>query len=182
MAKQPRTRTRAANLAVPQTAEEAASFVREIGVAAREIARIEHDMNDELTRAKQEAEAAAAPHVAAQKALTEGLRIYCDANRAALTDGGKVKTHEFGTGKVEWRTAPPSVKFSRGVTGEEIVQWLMLEGGEAFADFLRTKTTLDKEAMLADQDKAAKVPGVMIASSGEHFTVTPFEAQIEGGK
>ncbi len=73
---QPKSRTRAADVAVPQTADEAAAFIGRIGIAERMVARIEHDMNDQIAKIKQASEEAASGYVAESKALTEGLRIY----------------------------------------------------------------------------------------------------------
>ncbi len=135
---QPKSRTRAADVAVPQTADEAAAFIGRIGIAERMVARIEHDMNDQIAKIKQASEEAASGYVAESKALTEGLRIYCDAHRAELTDGGKVKFHNFGTGKVEWRHLPPSVRMKPGVKADDVVRWCGMEGGE-FGSFVRTR-------------------------------------------
>ncbi|KAF0136674.1 MAG: hypothetical protein FD139_733 [Methylocystaceae bacterium] len=41
MSKPPKAKTRGANVPVPQSREEAASFIHDIGVRQREIARIE---------------------------------------------------------------------------------------------------------------------------------------------
>lgn len=182
MAKSPKkSKTAAANLRVPQSPEEAAAFVGFIGLKAREVARIETAMNDEIAAAKEAAAKLSTPLNAEIAALTEGLRVYCDANRERLTDGGKVKFHEFWSGKVEWRHLPPSVRMKPGVKADDVVDWLETEGG-LFTDFVRTKVELDKEAMLANVDLAKEVPGVTIGSAGEQFTVAPFETTIEGGK
>lgn len=182
MAKPPKSKTAAANLRVPQSPEEAAAFVGLIGMKAREVARIETAMNDEIAAAKEAAEKVALPLNTEIKALTEGLRIFCDANREKLTDGGKVKFHDFGTGKVEWRHLPPSVRLKAGVKGDDIVAWCKAQVDGQYLGFVRIKEEVDREAMLASPGKAANVPGVTIGSAGEQFEVKPFEAQIEGGK
>src|SRR5690606_38931368 len=48
-----KTKTLGANLAVPQSREDAARMVREIGDLTRRKDRLEADMNDELTRIKE---------------------------------------------------------------------------------------------------------------------------------
>ncbi|MFT4098457.1 MAG: host-nuclease inhibitor Gam family protein [Rhodoblastus sp.] len=183
MAKQPKSKTRAANLAVPQNADEATAFIGRIGIAERMVARIEHDMNDQIAKIKQASEEAAAGYIADSKALTEGLRIYCDANRDKLTDGGKVKFHQFGTGKVEWRHLPPSVRMKTGVKAEDVIAWCEAqEDHPEYAErFVRTKKELDKDA-LRSSPMADDIPGIIIGSAGEQFTVAPVELQIEGGK
>lgn len=183
MAKQPKAKTRAANIAVPQNPQEAAAFIGRIGIAERMVARIEQDMNDQIARIKQASEEAAAGYVADSKALTAGLQIYCDANRDKLTDGGKVKHAQFGTGKVEWRQLPPSVRLKPGVKADDVIAWCEAQDDhpEYAERFVRTKKELDKDALRASP-MADDIPGIIIGSAGEQFTVAPFEAQIEGGK
>ena len=86
MSKSPESKTKAGAPA-PQSREEAASFIRRIGENARIIARFQAEMNDAIARLKEDAENAAAPRAAEIEQWTEGLRAWCDANRAALTDG-----------------------------------------------------------------------------------------------
>lgn len=166
-------KTRGVNVPTPQTRDEAAAMLRTIGEAAREVARIEADMNDELARIKEAAEAKAAPYRTTSAQMTEGLKTWCEAHRAELTDGGKRKFADLGTGKVEWRFSPPRVTI-RGI--EAALAAIKTLG----LPFLRTKEEIDKEAMLREPDKARLVPGVTIGSEGETFSVEPFEAQIDG--
>lgn len=172
----PKPKTRGIVLPVPQSRDQAADFVKQIGDADREVRRIEHDLNDRLAAAKAEAQKAAAPHQSKIRMLTEGLKTWCEANRDALTDGGKVKNADLGTGKVLWRHAPPRVTLS-GV--EAIVEAL---GRLGLEKFLRRKVEVDKEAMLRDVDTARLVPGVTIGSAGEDFAVEPFEVEVSAGE
>ncbi len=161
------------NLPVPQNRGEAAAHVRTIGDTARAIARIEADMNDRLAAIKEEHEARAAPFRDLVVSLTDGLRTWCDANREALTDGGKRKFADLGTGRVEWRNLPPKVTI-RGA--DDVLAAIKTLG----LPFVRTKEEIDREAMLKAPEKARLVPGVTIGSEGETFAVEPFEAEIEG--
>lgn len=163
----------AAEIQAPQSREEAAACVRLIGEASRAIARLEADMNDDLARIKEKAEAAAEPYRVVARDMTIGLKAWCDANRAALTDGGKRKFADLGTGRVEWRLAPPKVTIRGLEAALAAIKTLGLP-------FLRSKEEIDKEAMLREPDKARLVPGVTIGSAGEMFAVEPFEAEIEG--
>jgi phage host-nuclease inhibitor protein Gam len=173
MSKSPKSKTKAGAPA-PQSREEAASFIRRIGENARTIARFQAEMNDAIAKLKEDAENAAAPRAEEIKRLTEGLRAWCDANRAALTDGGKRKFADLGTGKVEWRKSPPKVT----IRDVEAVLAAIKKLG---LPFIRTKEEVDKEAMLADCDNARLVPGVKVGSEGEFFAVEPFEAELAGG-
>ena len=172
----PKPKTRGVNLPVPQNREQAATYVKEIGDAVREVSRIEHDLNDRMASAKAEAQTAAGPHQSKIKMLTEGLKTWAEANRDALTEGGRVKHADLGTGKVLWRLAPPRVTVS-GV--EAVIEALQKIG---LTRFLRTKIEVDKEAMRADPDTARLVPGVTIGSAGEDFAVEPFEVEVAAGE
>ncbi|MBG0802861.1 host-nuclease inhibitor Gam family protein [Methylocystis sp. H4A] len=174
MSKPPKAKTRGANVPVPQSREEAASFIHDIGVRQREIARIEADMNDRIAQAKKDAEAVATPLREQVERFTEGLRNWAEAHRAALTENGKRKFADLGTGKIEWRLAPPRVSI-RGV--DEVIGRIKTLG---LSVFLRTKEEIDKEAMLREPEKARLIAGVSIGTAGENFSVEPFEAEIKG--
>ena len=131
-------------------------------------------MNDAIVKLKEAPESAAAPRAEEIAALTEGLRTWCEANRAALTDGGKRKSADLGTGRIEWRRSPPKVML-RGV--EAVIAAIKKLG----QPFIRTIEEVDKEAMLGDPAKARLVPGVSVGSEGEFFAVEPFEAELTGG-
>ena len=161
------------NLPVPQNRDEAANAVRAIGSLSRQIARIEADMNDTITRQKEAAATKAAPLRDQINANTEGLKVWSEANRQSLTNGNKVKFFDLGTGKISWRLRPPSVRISNV---ERVIEAIKSLG---FAAFLRTKEEINKEALLADQDKARLIAGINIGSEGEDFLVEPFEVELE---
>jgi phage host-nuclease inhibitor protein Gam len=169
-----KAKTKAANLPVPQSDAEAMEAIARIGKLQREVARIEASLNDAIAKATEAAEKAAAPLRADTEAAIEGLKIYCEANRARLTDGGKTKTVEFATGKVSWRNRPASVKLRDKV--EEIVARLK---ALKLARFIREKEEVDKDAMLKEPDVARTVAGVSIGSEGEDFAVEPLEAELK---
>ncbi len=164
----------AAAIDAPQSRDEAAAYVRIIGERSREVARLEADMNDELARIKEQFELRAGPVTRSIEAMTAGLKTWCEANRAALTEEGKRKFADLGTGRIEWRLNPSKVTIRNLEVVIAAIKTLGLP-------FLRTREEIDKEAMLREPDKARLVPGVSIGSAGETFSVEPFEAQIEGG-
>lgn len=167
-----KTKTRGANLPVPQSRDDAAAALRRIGDLNREVARIELDLNDQIAALKETAERTADPLKEEAKARTEGLKVWAEANRDQLTGGGKTKTADLGTGRISWRLRPPSVR----VTGADRVIEAIKKLG--FAAFLRTREEVNKEALLADPDKARLIAGISIGSEGEDFIVEPFEAEI----
>jgi phage host-nuclease inhibitor protein Gam len=168
-----RSKTRGVNLPVPQSRDQAAASIRRIGELTRELTRREADMNDALARIKAQCEQAAEPLREEVKGLTEGLKTWAEANRVALTDGGRVKFADLGTGVLRWRLRPPKVSLPRDVAA--VIERLRALN---LPQFVRTKEEVDREAMLADPEAARRVPGVRIASEGEDFVVEPFEAEL----
>jgi phage host-nuclease inhibitor protein Gam len=169
----PKAKTRGANLPVPQSKEEAARAVTRIGELTRELARRQADMNDALARIKEQVEATAEPLRTELKVLTEGLKTWCEANRLMLTEDGKVKSADLGTGLVRWRLRPPKVSLPRDLAA--LVARLKQMG---LTRFVRTIEEPSKEAMLAEPEVARTVTGVRIGSEGEDFVVEPFEAAL----
>lgn len=172
MAKKTRIK-QAASAPVPQTREQVAEAIREIGERQRELARLAAGMNDELAAVKERWETAAEPHKQRIEALTEGVQTWCEAHRDALTQGGKVKTAALTTGEVQWRLRPPSVR----ITGQEAVLDLLRRLG--LTRFIRAKEEVNKEAILNEPEAVAHVAGIAI-SQGEDFAIVPFEAELAG--
>jgi len=123
---------------------------------------------DETIRALgKELEEVIAPLGDELKQLEAGVQAYCEAHRLELTGGGKVKFHEFGTGKVNWRARPPKVVV-RGV--EAVIAACKTLGLE---QFVRVKEEVNKDAMLNEPDVAVTISGVSIQSEGEDFVIEP---------
>lgn len=167
-----RTKTKASPAA--QSRDEVEALIAEVGDLQRELTRHDADLGDRAARLKAEAEKAAEPlklRLLEASALIQG---WCEANRADLTQGGKTKTAAFPTGEIKWRLRPPAVTVRNAAT---VIVWLKekLEGR-----FVRTKEEVDKEALLADPEAAAVVPGVRIGSAGEDFVIEPFTAELAG--
>ncbi|MFZ4539277.1 host-nuclease inhibitor Gam family protein [Propionivibrio sp.] len=169
--KKTRIKTAAALVFVPQNREQVADIIRELGVLNRELARVTCDMNDELAAIKEDYETIAEPRRLRIEALTTGAHVWCEANRDAITQGGKTKTAAFTTGEICWRMRPPSVR----VTGQEAVLHLLRKLG--LGRFIREKEEVNKEAILNEPEALAHVAGINI-SQGEDFVVTPFEAEL----
>lgn len=172
MAKPAKIKQQAADTAVPQNRAQAVDFLSRIGRHQRELMRIETAMNDEMAAIKESYEELARPHRFEVDALTSGLRIWCEANRDALTGGGKIKSVELEAGVVKWRLTPPRVVV-RGI--EAVLDQLRRMG---LTQFIREKEELDKEAVLADPKAVAGVKGLSI-SQHEDFVVEPFDVELE---
>lgn len=172
-----KAKTIGVNLPVPQTTEEATSAIADIGALNREIGRINADANDRIQVITTEAAARVLPLQEQVTALTEGLKVWAEAHRAVLTQGGKTKTANLVTGTLSWRLMPPKVSVRKV---EDVVAAIKRLGfGKSF---LRIKEEVDKEAMLKAADKARTIPGITIGSAGEEFIVEPFEVDVTGAQ
>ena len=156
---------------VPQNIDEANLAVRQIGIAQRELTRIEVAMAEELAAIKERYETEAAPFKESVTGLQGALQTWCEANRGTLTRDGKIKTADLPAGQVGWRMRPPRCT----VRGEETVLDALRRLG--LSRFIRTKEEVNKEACLNEADVASAVPGISI-SQGEDFFVVPFEAEL----
>jgi len=161
-----------ANVApVPRDLTEAREFMRRIGDESRDAQRIEHDLNDQIAALREKYAALAAPHNKQVEELTEGLRIFAEAHRDDLTNHGKKKTVDLGTGELGWRMRPPRVLL-RNVAG--VIQTLELLKLDRF---LRQKTEVNKEAVLAEPEIADQVKGITVKQD-EDFFVVPAEDEL----
>jgi phage host-nuclease inhibitor protein Gam len=160
-----------------KTREAAAAAVVVIGNLRRAIAGLEAGLNDEIAKLTEAAEKTAQPYREQLEAAAAGLEAWCTEHRKELTNGGKTKTIELGTGTVAWRRRPPSVRL-RGKVQDIIARCLDARMPRIFRTFVRTKYELNKEAMLARPDKAEELDGVTIVSAGEDFAIDPLEAEI----
>jgi phage host-nuclease inhibitor protein Gam len=140
----------------------------------RALANIEAGMNTALADVKTHFEGQAKPFHDTIEELTEGLKMWAEANRSALTGDGKTKTVDLGTGKVLWRLRPPSVRIAKAVA-DTLVETLKALG---LSRFIRTKEEVNRDAMQAEPDVAGKVSGITIGSAGEDFVVEPFGAEL----
>lgn len=167
-----KTKTMAAPAA--QSKEEAESLIARMGDLQRDRARAQADYGDAAARLKADAEAKVQPLDEEIESIRARVQGWCEANRNSLTQGGKVKFGLFTTGKVQWRSLPPKVTIRGADKLLEAARRLGL------TRFIRVKEEPNKEAMLAEPELAATLPGVTIGSAGEEFAVEPFEPELVG--
>lgn len=157
---------------VPQSRDEASAGVASIGMLQRERRKAEALMNDNIASIKAAAEAEVAPLNEKIRRLYAGVKVWCEANREAITEGGKRKTVQLASGEVRWRVTPPKVVI-RGVAA--LLKLLREKGLERF---IRTREEPDKEAMLADRPAVEKLKGVTFEQR-EEFVIVPLETKLE---
>lgn len=170
MAKIARLKTPAVE--APQSREDAARMIREIGDLQRDFARVQAAMNDAIAAATQVAQPQLSGLTARIEALQAGVQTWCEAHRAELTRDGRVKTANLVTGEVQWRQRPPSVK----VRALDLVLAEIHARGLAAA-YIRTREELNKDAVLAAPDEVAGIAGLSIVTGVEDFVITPFEIE-----
>jgi phage host-nuclease inhibitor protein Gam len=159
---------RPANLVqAPPDAPTADIWLARLGTLVREVNAIQGALDTRVTELRQLAEAEAAPIGAEIERITKGLQLWAEANREALTKGGRTKTVELAAGRLLWRQRPPSVRL------KEPAAVLLALQERQLTKFIRTKHEIDRDAMLADPVTARTVPGVTIGSAGEEFVAEP---------
>lgn len=157
----------------PQTREDCIADVKKLGDVQRDLMRRQADMNDEIAEITKRHSARIEMLNDQVNTLQKGVQIWCEANRAALTDGGKVKTANLITGEVQWRQRPPSVKVRNEEGVIETLERLDL------SRFVRVRKEVNKEAILQEPDAARGVAGLTIITGVEDFAITPFEQEVE---
>lgn len=160
---------------VPQSREDAVWTVGRIGTLRREIMARKAAADEQIRIIGEKVEEALQPLSDELKQLEAGVQAYCEAHRLTLTAEGRVKHHDFGTGRVLWRMRPPKVSI-RGV--DVVIEACKALGLTAF---LRVKEEINREAMLADPERARLIAGVSISSEGEDFIVEPVELETAAG-
>jgi phage host-nuclease inhibitor protein Gam len=162
----PKNKRAAETATPPKDRDEAERYLARIGEIQRDAALHKAVLAEAIARVTAEMEEASAKLTEEHDRLFRGLQLWAEANRHALTDGGKTKTVRLGNGTIAWRLAPPSVH----IKGQEAVLEYLKENT---IGFLRTKLEINREAMLARPEEAAKIPGVTIKSAGEAFVIEP---------
>lgn len=160
-----KTKRKAETVPAARDREEAERFLIRIGEIQRSRTLHQTALAEAIAHVKAETETRVSQLDAEENDLSRGLQIWAEANRHALTDGGKTKTVKLGTGVISWRQTPPSVRIKKA---DEVLAFLVENARE---EFLRRKVEIDKAAMLGMADVAAEIPGVTIASNGEEFVI-----------
>ncbi len=167
-----KTKPKAPAIEAAQSKEDCARRIRAIGTLRREIIAIEGNLSAQIAVLKEAAEALATPFRERLAEQEQAVQAYCETNKDRLTQGGKKKSFDFGSGEVKWRQRPPSVRI-RGIPA--VIDALRELG---LGRFLRQKTEVDKEAMLKEPEVAAAVAGVTVVSGVEDFAIEPVDEKL----
>lgn len=169
-----RTKKEALTVAV-QSRDDASLQIKRMGDLQRNIERIQADHNDKVAELQKAADEAVAPLVEEIKVIEAGVHAWAEANRDALTDGGKVKFADLTTGIIKWRNNPPKCSIS----GADAVLAL-LEADPSLERFIRVKKEVNRDAVLNEEAffAANPVPGLKIVQGKEFFTIEPFNQEL----
>lgn len=157
---------------VPQNAEAAGIVLAELGALQRESQAVAEKTDAAITALQKEANAQLTQIHDRMRSSFTALRVFADARRQELTQDGKKKTVDLGTGKVYWRNTPPKIN----IENEAAVLAKVQEMG--LTKFFRKVPQLDRQAMNKNPEEAAKVPGVETTQE-ELFYAKPTEGTGE---
>lgn len=174
MAKSKRIKKEALAVTV-QSRDDASLQIKRMGDLQRNIDRIQADHNDQVAELQKKADEEVTPLMEEIKAIELGVHAWAEANRDALTDGGKVKFADLTTGVIKWRNNPPKCS----VSGADAVLAL-LEADPSLARFIRVKKEVNKDAVLNEEAFFAEnpVPGLKIVQGKEFFIIEPHNQEL----
>lgn len=155
-----------------QTQDDVAFAIKRIGDLEREQVRLATQQSDEKAAVDEKYTAQLNELKENVLPLRLAIQAYCESRRNVLTNDGKQKTAYFPTGEVQWRAKTPSVV----VKGKDMVIEALQKLG--LTQFLRVKTDINKEAVLADPSVANSVKGLSISSGVEEFIIKPNDEEV----
>jgi phage host-nuclease inhibitor protein Gam len=166
-----KTRIKSKAKDAPQSRDDCARDIGNLGSLQREHQRMTTEMNDAIAEITARYQPELDVLAERAKLLQQGIQTWCEAHRETLTDSGRVKTANLVTGEVSWRQRPPSVAVRGADTVIETLKRLGL------GQFVRTKEEVNKEAILNEPKAVAGVAGISVVTGVEDFVVVPFEQE-----
>jgi phage host-nuclease inhibitor protein Gam len=143
-------------LPLPQTVEQVNEYITAVADAQRAINQEVSRANRLLARLKERLAARTAPHERDLATHAAALFEYFEKNRPELIGDGQRQSCEFAAGILGQRRTPPRTKF----TDEDAIKIFVVE--HELEQFYKEEVTLLRQAMLADPETAATIPGVSI--------------------
>jgi phage host-nuclease inhibitor protein Gam len=150
-----------------RTQDQAAAVVGRIGAAQVQLSRLKASLDVAVAQANLAYEAAAAALRTAIAADTELLRGYFDANRSTLLAGTK-KSVALPTGTMGMKKTTAKL-----VVADVDALLKRLEEDRKLRRFIRTKSEVDRAALLAEPKVAVTIDGVSIEGGEDAFFVKP---------
>lgn len=153
-----------------QSQDQLIAAIARVGELQREQLRMTADADDRITDIRQALGHGIEPLTSEIDALRKAIHGFCEANRDRLTDGGKSKSAAFTTGEIQWRKRPPSVTVR---AADAVIETLRKLG---LGRFVREKSEVNKEAVLAEPDAVRGIAGLTINPGLEDFVVVPYDS------
>lgn len=150
-----------------RTLDQATAVVGRIGAAQVQLGRLKASLEVAVAQSNLAYETAATPLRAAIAADTELLRGYFDVNRSSLLTGGK-KSVALSTGMIGVKKTA-----SKLVVADVDALLKRLEEDRKLRRFIRTKSEVDRAALLAEPKVAVTIDGVSIEGGDDAFFVKP---------
>ena len=141
------TRRKKPSIIAPSDASEATLMVGEFVAIERDKALERLAAQAAIDRIKQQCDEKLAELDAQAADLFAGIKAWWESGGKDELAKGKRST-EVGGAKIGIRLTPPKVKLKRGVKLGDVVTWLGSLRWTRARDFLRTKTELDKQAVI----------------------------------
>lgn len=160
---------------LPQNIEEVDGLIAMIGQLQRQLQSVESNMNEQIDKIKEESGAQADELRHTIDDHVASVEAYCSVHRDKLTDSGKKKTVKLRSGEVRWRLTPPAISIGNAKAVIAALEKLGLNR------FLRIKTEVNRQALLAEPEVAENVPGVSVTQR-EEFVIVPDNSQAEAIK
>lgn len=151
---------------VPASAAEAGQMIAEFVDLERNAALEQLAADAAIDKVKAQRDAALAEIEAEMKPLFAGIKAWWEAGGRDEVARGR-KSAELANAKIGTRLGMPTVKLRRGVKLAEVVEWLRSLRWAKAKDFLRTKVSLDKEAVI----KAVRDDPKMADTFADRLTV-----------
>jgi len=162
-----RKKSVAVDLPIPQSIDEAASQIAEIGRLRRNIEAHERALNERLTQIREECDAMVGPLRERLERLFEGLKLWCEVHRQTICEDG-LKSRRLPTGTISWRLTPPRVELRK------VAEVLAALQDAGLDQLIRVKREVDKDAILSHPALVRDIPGISITQR-EEFIVEPHE-------
>ncbi|WP_296717788.1 host-nuclease inhibitor Gam family protein [Erythrobacter sp.] len=159
-------RRKKTSIIAPSDAAEAALMICEYVQLDRDQALEKLAAEDAIDRIKAQRDNRLRQLEAQAADLFAGVKAWWEAGGKDELAKGK-RSAEVGGAKIGIRLTPAAVKLVRGVKADAVVSWLKGMRWSRAKDFLRTKTELDKQAVI----KAVQADEAIATRFAKHLTV-----------
>ncbi len=151
-------------ITAPSSKAEVAEAIRQLGAARRAFDTERAAMNDEISTITKRYQPKLEDLEQRAQALEEAISTWCTSHRTELCGDGS-KTATFVSGSVSWRARPASVRIT---DADNVIDTLRRLGLD---HMIRTKTEINKQAILANQDAVKGIKGVEIVAGTEAIAI-----------